>query len=218
MKLYLNLQEQSLDLVKRSLCILHIVKLVVKKKTLLYLEFLLWTTNIQTGAGCCWLMKACLHWIALMWKACSKLYVGHVPGKKCAPETEPVFGKVVPVVQGPVGWLSGYKPWEAYKFQVSSISFLIYRQCTTGVTGRNTRQASKKSTPLPVTTTEVEQVQQEPISSANGEKDVDSYFQRTKNQKAIKVDKQLSKLQSQNKQICQQNTELLNIMQLWSNT
>ena len=24
-----------------------------KKKTLLYLEFLLWTTNIQTGAGCC---------------------------------------------------------------------------------------------------------------------------------------------------------------------
>ena len=32
MKLYLDLQEQSLDLVKRSLCILHIVKLVVKKK------------------------------------------------------------------------------------------------------------------------------------------------------------------------------------------
>ena len=137
-----------------------------KKKTLLYLEFLLWTTNIQTGAGCCWLMKACLHSIAPMWKACSKLYVGHVPGKKCAPETEPVFGKVVPAVQDPIRWLSGYKPWEAYKFEVSSISFLIYRQRTTGVTGRNTRQASKKSTPLPVTTTEVEQVQQEPSLSA----------------------------------------------------
>ena len=69
-------------------------------------------------------------------------------------------------MQAPVRLLSGYKPWEAYKFQVSSISFLIYRQRTTGVTGRNTRQASKKSTPLPVTTTEVEQVQQEPSLSA----------------------------------------------------
>ena len=35
-------------------------------------------------------------------KVCSKLYVGHVPGRKCAPETEPVFGKVVPAVQGPI--------------------------------------------------------------------------------------------------------------------